>query len=112
MGAPWSFGGVVGHFTQVVWGESYQIGCGFTFYYDETKPQNPYAKLYICNYGPGGNFANEPIYEKEEGKKKKKNKKKKKGGKKEKKERKKRKKKERRKNKPGQAADIINGIYI
>jgi len=61
--APWSFGGVVGHFTQVVWGESYQIGCGFTFYYDETKPQMPYTKLYICNYGPGGNVMQQPMYE-------------------------------------------------
>nr|CAD7433286.1 unnamed protein product [Timema monikensis] len=42
-----------GHYTQLVWGDSYLIGCGYSFYYDQDKG---YTKLYVCNYGPGGNI--------------------------------------------------------
>nr|CAD7269408.1 unnamed protein product [Timema shepardi] len=42
-----------GHYSQLVWGDSYLIGCGYSFYYDQSKG---YTKLYVCNYGPGGNI--------------------------------------------------------
>ena len=29
------------------------VGCGYT-YYDDSK--RGYSKLYVCNYGPGGNL--------------------------------------------------------
>uniref|UniRef100_A0A1B0ASQ8 SCP domain-containing protein n=1 Tax=Glossina palpalis gambiensis TaxID=67801 RepID=A0A1B0ASQ8_9MUSC len=40
-----------GHYSQLVWGETNLIGCGFAEYKDASK----YNKLYVCNYGPGGN---------------------------------------------------------
>ncbi|XP_065156530.1 CRISP/Allergen/PR-1-like [Atheta coriaria] len=45
-----------GHYTQLVWHDSSKIGCDFICFYDSTKPQYPYARLYTCNYGPGGNI--------------------------------------------------------
>jgi hypothetical protein len=39
-----SFGGGTGHYTQVVWKKSVELGCGL------------YDKTYCCMYGPGGNM--------------------------------------------------------
>ncbi|CAG9795124.1 unnamed protein product [Diatraea saccharalis] len=50
-----------GHYSQLVWGETSQVGCGYTFYYD---PSRGYTKLYVCNYGPGGNVIGSNPYEK------------------------------------------------
>ncbi|KAJ3665895.1 hypothetical protein Zmor_001359 [Zophobas morio] len=50
--------GVTGHYTQVVWADSYLIGCGFTWY----RKGFWYEKLYVCNYGPGGNYIGQPPY--------------------------------------------------
>ncbi|XP_063824561.1 venom allergen 3-like [Ostrinia nubilalis] len=50
-----------GHYSQLVWGETSHVGCGFSFYYDPTRG---YTKLYICNYGPGGNVIGVKPYEK------------------------------------------------
>ena len=35
------------------------VGCGYTFYDD---PQRGFSKLYVCNYGPGGNFQGGALY--------------------------------------------------
>jgi len=35
---------------QLVWGDTYLVGCGYSHYYD---PSRGYTKLYVCNYGPG-----------------------------------------------------------
>lgn len=48
-------------FRQLVWGETSHVGCGFTFYYD---PSRGYTKLYVCNYGPGGNVIGVNPYQK------------------------------------------------
>ncbi|XP_058804555.1 venom allergen 5 [Phymastichus coffea] len=40
------------HYTQVIWGDTYLVGCGFSYYYD---PIRGYTKNYVCNYGPSGN---------------------------------------------------------
>jgi hypothetical protein len=37
-------------FFQLVWGDTYLVGCGYSNYYD---PSRGYTKLYVCNYGPG-----------------------------------------------------------
>ncbi|XP_011297127.1 venom allergen 5 [Fopius arisanus] len=42
-----------GHYTQVVWGDTFAVGCGYSFYYD---PARGYTKNYVCNYGPSGNL--------------------------------------------------------
>ncbi|XP_065168110.1 CRISP/Allergen/PR-1-like [Atheta coriaria] len=55
--------GVTGHYTQVIWHDSNTLGCDFIQYYDKNQPQYPYAKLYTCNYGPGGNWQGEAPYE-------------------------------------------------
>uniref|UniRef100_A0A224XJN9 Putative scp-like extracellular protein n=1 Tax=Panstrongylus lignarius TaxID=156445 RepID=A0A224XJN9_9HEMI len=49
-----------GHFTQVIWGDSHLLGCGYLYY----KNQRRYVKLYVCNYGPGGNIIGRPAYKK------------------------------------------------
>lgn len=50
--------GVVGHYTQVVWADSYAIGCGFVYFNDGQW----YTRQLICNYGPAGNYMNNPVY--------------------------------------------------
>ena len=78
-----------GHYTQVVWAETEEIGCGFTYYsvrlshqYDIAsgfeihywiilhikifkEPVGPflaYKSLTICNYAKGGNAAGKAMY--------------------------------------------------
>lgn len=48
-----------GHYTQVVWADSEYVGCGFAYYLDE---DDWYTKLYVCNYGPGGNWVGQAPY--------------------------------------------------
>ena len=38
---------------QLVWANTYMVGCGYTYYNDDKRG---YSKLYVCNYGPGGNL--------------------------------------------------------
>ncbi|XP_018013741.1 venom allergen 5 [Hyalella azteca] len=57
-----SNGGVIGHYTQVVWYETREVGCGVF-----TNNQKCawagwnkfYCAKYICNYGPAGNMVDE-----------------------------------------------------
>jgi hypothetical protein len=53
--------GVTGHYTQVVWGDTEYVGCGYTNY--QYQEDQWYDKLYVCNYGPGGNYVGAPPYE-------------------------------------------------
>ena len=48
-------GKVCGHYTQVVWANSYAVGCGITLY---SSVQKFFWKgsLLICSYGPPGNY--------------------------------------------------------
>jgi len=55
---------VIGHYTQLVWADTYLVGCA-TAYYQSTAvfgPSYPYNRFYVCNYGPTGNFINYPVY--------------------------------------------------
>ncbi|KAJ8921931.1 hypothetical protein NQ315_008565 [Exocentrus adspersus] len=47
-----------GHYTQVVWANTSHVGCGYTYYPDGDRNE----KLYVCNYGPGGNVDHGLIY--------------------------------------------------
>jgi len=47
-----------GHYTQLVWGNSYALGCGFKKYQDSGM----YTYQLTCNYGPGGNTVGTKIY--------------------------------------------------
>ena len=41
-----------GHYTQVVWADTEELGCGMVYY--EEAPW--YKTLVICNYAKGGNW--------------------------------------------------------
>uniref|UniRef100_A0A1V1FKT6 Putative Venom allergen 1 n=1 Tax=Reticulitermes speratus TaxID=60591 RepID=A0A1V1FKT6_9NEOP len=57
--SPFKFSLSTGHYTQVVWADTYKVGCGFTAY----KASNGwYDKYYVCNYGPTGNWKGESMY--------------------------------------------------
>lgn len=51
--------GEAAHFTQLVWAETYKLGCS-AIHADKGK----YGKrlIVICNYGPGGNFLDQKVY--------------------------------------------------
>ncbi|XP_075893876.1 cysteine-rich venom protein tigrin-like [Nelusetta ayraudi] len=44
-------GGVVGHYTQVVWYKSFQVGCAMAY-----CPDAKYKYFYVCQYCPPGNY--------------------------------------------------------
>jgi len=56
---PFTFGYDTGHYTQVVWAESEELGCGQVMYTDAPW----YRNLVVCNYGPGGNMQGAAMYE-------------------------------------------------
>ncbi|CAL4068444.1 unnamed protein product [Meganyctiphanes norvegica] len=56
-------GKVISQYTQVVWAETYEVGCGAIHYPDTAAGiVFPEAKIYVCNYGPGGNWLSSPVY--------------------------------------------------
>ncbi|KAF2358669.1 CAP domain [Trinorchestia longiramus] len=57
---PFKFSKPTGHYTQLVWADTYLVGCGYTYYHDAAG--NGYTKLYVCNYGPGGNVVGASMY--------------------------------------------------
>ncbi|XP_031205526.1 glioma pathogenesis-related protein 1 [Mastomys coucha] len=48
----WECTGICGHYTQVVWADSYKLGCAVQFC---SRRAN-----FICNYGPAGNYETRP----------------------------------------------------
>ncbi|CAG9841213.1 unnamed protein product [Diabrotica balteata] len=52
-------GRTVGHYTQIVWATTNHVGCSITFYDDDGWDTYYMA----CNYGPGGNIGQTPLYE-------------------------------------------------
>ncbi|XP_050995656.1 glioma pathogenesis-related protein 1 [Acomys russatus] len=51
---------VCGHYTQVVWADSYKIGCAVQFCPRVSGFNYPDAAHFVCNYGPGGNYPTQP----------------------------------------------------
>uniref|UniRef100_A0A646QGS6 Cysteine-rich venom protein n=1 Tax=Hemiscolopendra marginata TaxID=943146 RepID=A0A646QGS6_9MYRI len=47
----------IGHYTQMVWAETEALGCGYS------KTAEGYSYVY-CEYGPGGNYEDEVVYNK------------------------------------------------
>ncbi|XP_066960890.1 venom allergen 5.01-like [Macrobrachium rosenbergii] len=56
---PFRFNKATGHYTQMVWAETYLVGCGYAYYKD---PSRGYTKIYVCNYAPGGNVIGGSMY--------------------------------------------------
>ncbi|KAK5644233.1 hypothetical protein RI129_008078 [Pyrocoelia pectoralis] len=53
----------VGHYTQMVWADTHKIGCGAVHYtVNKSDGSKWYEFLFVCNYGPGGNYLGEPVY--------------------------------------------------
>jgi hypothetical protein len=48
-----------GYFSQMIWANSYWVGCGFSVY---KTVSNTDISMYVCHYGPKGNTLNKPIY--------------------------------------------------
>jgi len=55
---PFKFSEGAGHYTQVVWAESDQVGCGQVYY----KNGGWYRSLIVCNYATGGNMRGASMY--------------------------------------------------
>ncbi|XP_066974757.1 uncharacterized protein [Macrobrachium rosenbergii] len=49
----------VSRYTQMVWWDTYKIGCGFGMFLDNGW----WKKIYTCNYGPGGNILSSEMYQ-------------------------------------------------
>uniref|UniRef100_M3Z1A6 SCP domain-containing protein n=1 Tax=Mustela putorius furo TaxID=9669 RepID=M3Z1A6_MUSPF len=52
---------VCGHYTQVVWADSYKVGCAVTVC---PGLEGYETAMFICNYAPAGNYQNRPPYTK------------------------------------------------
>nr|ABR27897.1 antigen-5-like protein precursor [Triatoma infestans] len=53
-----------GHYTQVVWANTSQVGCGYSYYMQiDEYNQKWYTGYLVCNYSPAGNFNNREPYE-------------------------------------------------
>lgn len=56
-------GGPHGHFTQVVWADTWKIGCGYSaFKINDSLFKT--EEIYVCNYGPSGNLRGQKMYKK------------------------------------------------
>lgn len=59
--SPFQFSKKLGHFTQLVWSNTNKIGCGYAYYRQSVRGL---TKIYVCNYGPGGNIIGGSMYKK------------------------------------------------
>ncbi|KAG5891076.1 hypothetical protein JTB14_028279 [Gonioctena quinquepunctata] len=49
-------------YTQLIWAETYQIGCARVAFQQAKGANVTYREHFICNYGPTGNIPSQPIY--------------------------------------------------
>jgi hypothetical protein len=59
--------GACGHYTQVVWAKSQQVGCAYSKcakFTEEAGPMDDNALFVICNYAPGGNVGDDKPFTK------------------------------------------------
>ena len=52
----------VGHYTQVVWADSEELGCGLVQY--KNPDGDMFFTIVVCNYATAGNMVRGQIYEK------------------------------------------------
>jgi len=57
--SPYVFTSGTGHYTQVVWADTTEVGCGWSYFRDAGYVKN----LLICNYAEGGNYPGAHMYE-------------------------------------------------
>lgn len=62
MRSPLRFSAVTGHFTQLIWADTFLVGCGITEYKEYLNGRRWNTRLYVCNYGPSGNIINGWMY--------------------------------------------------
>jgi len=59
----YKFGMKWGHYSALVWGQTYKVGCGAVMFRDSPHDNSPFYKvLYVCNYGDGGNMPGDAVY--------------------------------------------------
>ena len=51
-----------GHFTQMIWGSTQFVGCGFIAHTGYNGGDRYDSAYYVCNYGPAGNFLNHKAF--------------------------------------------------
>ncbi|XP_047115544.1 venom allergen 5-like [Schistocerca piceifrons] len=54
----YTFGTSYGHYSQVVWGNTHNVGCGYT----AIRRSDRNYQYYVCNYGPSGNYGGQQVY--------------------------------------------------
>lgn len=50
------------HYTQLVWGDSYLVGCARVSFQEAKRGQIVYVEHFVCNYGPAGNIPQQSVY--------------------------------------------------
>ena len=55
-------GKVCGHYTQVVWRETTEVGCAFRVCSGDGPFGDRDWEIWVCRYAPGGNVAGRPPY--------------------------------------------------
>merc|ERR1719456_647430 len=56
--SPYVFSSGTGHYTQVVWADTEELGCGMVYY----KGSSLYETLIVCNYAISGNWMGGEMY--------------------------------------------------
>lgn len=53
----------ISHYTQMVWADTYKIGCGRSVFVLTDSEVDYTAEFLVCNYGPAGNVLDTPVYQ-------------------------------------------------